>query len=192
MVKDLVMMDMKHPGSGPKAPTGKYAVILSVGDDKYESEIQILKDPRWEVGDQDLMANFRLARDIADMISKSQRQLESLRGVRKQLTVWRNRLDPFEDNMAMARADSIINQAKEVEDLIYQDEIEVSQDEINYQRLFTNHIVRLYRVVIDQDNRPSQGELERWEDLKSDYEAFEKNYEAFLRQEMPVIDVLSR
>ncbi|NND33169.1 MAG: glycosyl hydrolase, partial [Saprospiraceae bacterium] len=192
LVKDLVMMDMKHPGTGPKAPTGKYAVNLTVGEKELGSEIQVFRDPRWEVTDPDLRENFILASEIAELITKSQEQLETLRGVRNQLSVWTSRLDPVDNKSTITAVDSIIKEAKALEDQIYQDQIEVSQDEINYRRLFTNHIIRLYRVVIDQDNRPSQGELERWEDLKKNYEAFAIKYNAFLERDMPTINVLSR
>jgi hypothetical protein len=138
------------------------------------------------------MENFRLADEIANLITKSQKQLSTLRGIRKQLKTWVEFLDQGADSTAIKQATKIIEQAKELEDSIYQDQIETSQDEINYRRLLTNHLIRLYRVVIDQNNRPSQGELERWVDLKKDYENFEMNYQNFLQQEMPAINVMSR
>jgi photosystem II stability/assembly factor-like uncharacterized protein len=192
LVKDLVMMDMRYPGQGPKAPAGKYAVNLTVGKVIVNTEIQILPDPRWEVTNEDLLENYRLANEIGALISKSQEQIKNLRGIRKQLDVWLAHLDNDADTSKIEKVKAVITQSENLENSIFQNQIETSQDEINYRRLLTNHLIRLYRVVIDQNDKPSQGELERWEDLKKDYAQFEAKYEDFIAQDMPTISVLSR
>ena len=68
--------------------------------------------------------------------------------------------------------------------MIYQRKIEVSQDEINYPRKYTNHIIRLYRLLTKQDTGPTQGTSERWEDLKIAFKPFVKTYATFIDEDM--------
>ena len=183
MVEDLVMMDMRHPGQGVTAPPGIYQIELKVGETVLKTEVEILKDPRWEVSQEDLINNYNLGNQIAALITKSQQQLSNLRKIEKQSKSLADRLEEEQKELSEA-AKKIATESKKLQDLIYQDKIESSQDEINYPRKFTNHLIRLYRVVIGQNHRPSQGELERWEDLQMDYGSFDKEYDLFIREEV--------
>jgi DNA repair exonuclease SbcCD ATPase subunit len=154
-----------------------------VGEDVFQAEAEILIDPRWEVSQEDLLRNYDVGNDIASLITKSQQQLLNLRKIEKQSKSLADRLQEEQKELSEA-AKKIATESKKLQDLIYQDKIESSQDEINYPRKFTNHLIRLYRVVIGQNNRPSQGELERWQDLQVDYGSFNSEYDRFIREEV--------
>ena len=51
----------------------------------------------------------------------------------------------------------IILSIKEIENNLYQDKIETSQDEINYPRKWTNHITHLYDRLTTDDQAPNEG-----------------------------------
>ena len=82
------------------------------------------------------------------------------------------------------KADELAAKLTAVEDSLFQNKIEVSQDEINYPRKFTNHIARLYQVVIDDHNQPTGGMLERYEDLKKEYETMIAPLEKILNEDL--------
>lgn len=187
LVKDLVMMDMRYPGQGPNAVPGNYKVELEVGTTTLSTTFKIKKDPRWKVTDEDLRQNFNLSIQISDLIDQSQRRISNLRGIRKQLKVLKEELgDDNPEYRSVKDSITAVNDlALLLEEKIYQHKIEVSQDEINYRRKWTNHIIRLYRVVIGQHNRPTQGELERWSDLQEQYKAFDREYKDLIDYKMP-------
>ncbi|MDW3652604.1 MAG: glycosyl hydrolase [Bacteroidia bacterium] len=186
LLEDLVMMDMRYPGSGQRAATGNYTVRIDFGGDIQEQSFRIKKDPRWEVSDEDLKANFSLAEEVKAVINQSQNRIRQMRKLRKQLDLL---LEEGKENKASPEIKTAATQLRknllDLEDMIYQRKVEVSQDEINYPRLFTNHIIRLYRVIIGQNARPSGGELERWADLKNQYRAFDIRYMDLVNRALP-------
>lgn len=186
LVPDLMMMDMRYPGEGPQAAPGTYTVRVRVGEQEFEETFTIRKDPRWEVSDRDLMANFKLAFEVAALLTKSQRQIQNLRSIREQIKQTNTILESRSEFPELQEAGrELSEQALLLEDMIYQRQIETSQDEINYPRKFTNHLIRLYRVVIGQNDEPSAGELERWTDLQKDYQPFEKAYKGLIESDLP-------
>lgn len=189
LVQDLVMMDMRYPGEGPKAPPGDYTVTLSVGDKVLTDDFSIAKDPRWEVSDRDLKANFHLAFEVAALLTESQRKIQNLRAIREQIRENNKLLDSREEFPELQEAGKTLSdRALELEDMIYQRMVESSQDEINYPRKFTNHLIRLYRVVISQNTQPSAGELERWTDLQKAYQPFAEAYQELLEEKLPAYE----
>lgn len=186
LLKDLVMMDMSYPGTGPQAPPGQYRAKLSIGGEVLTRDFKILKDPRWNVSDGDLLENFKLAGDVAALLTESQRKIQNLRSVREQIRQTNDILEEREESLDLQKTGTQLSErALELEDMIYQRQIETSQDEINYPRKFTNHLIRLYRVVIGQQDQPSAGELERWADLQEQYQPFAKAYEEFMTTALP-------
>ncbi len=184
IVKDLVMMDMRYPGQGPKAVPGTYRATLSSGAERKSVTFGLAKDPRWQVTNDDLKANLQLALAVRDLITRSQEQIMNLRGIRRQAGVLHERLSRPQKKRTGPAIQALIQQTKTLEEMIFQTKIETSQDEINYPRKLTNHLIRLYRVVISQNDRPSQGELERWADLQKAYEPFAQAYEDFLAEDL--------
>lgn len=186
LVKDLVMMDMRYPGLGPQAAPGQYTARLKVGDQEFAQKFTILKDPRWGVSERDLMANFKLAFDVAALLTESQQKIQNLRAIREQIQRTNALLTSREEFPDLQEAGKKLSErALELEDMIYQRQIETSQDEINYPRKFTNHLIRLYRVVISQNDQPSAGELERWTDLQRNYQPFTEAYSELIEKELP-------
>ena len=191
MVRDLVMMDMRYPGVGPDAPPGTYRVELEIDQEKLSQSFSIKKDPRWEVSNAALQANFVLGQEVSELITKSQQQIMNLRGIRKQIALVNENLKDKKSHHEIRDMGKKINRlSTKLEEMIYQSKIESSQDEINYPRKFTNHMIRLYRVVISQDHQPSAGELERWTDLQEEYKPFQKAYEAFVKEDLPRYEAL--
>ena len=82
----------------------------------------------------------------------------------------------------MSTSDKCKTCGKVLQDMIFQDKIKSSQDEINFERKFTNHLIRLYRVVLGQHGAPTKGELERWDDLQKAYLPFEEAYKQYVEK----------
>ena len=82
-------------------------------------------------------------------------------------------------------ADELDKKLTAVEDQIIQNKAESSQDNINYPRVFTNHIGRLYGVVVYAHHRPTGGALERYKDLKVEYAGIVADYKDVMENEVP-------
>lgn len=182
MVRNLVMMDMRYPGSGPTIPPGKYTLVVQQGDQLEQQDFEIKPDPNWSATQSDYNKQYALAKDVAGLIDKSQKQLQHLRDIRKKANMLAK--EKKVDSALKAELSKLGKKAKELEDMIFQDKIITSQDEINYERLFTNHLIRLYRVVLSQYGEPTAGEYERWQDLQLEYKPFETAYNAFITSEV--------
>ncbi len=143
LVKDLVMMDMRYPGQGPKVPPGTYEVNIQVGEKVYSDSFDLILDPAWETPGEDFSELYELSRDVAEIIEESQQRIMHLRKVTTVTNTLRQResMESYKTEM-----DSIVQTSKKLQDMIYQDKILSSQDEINYERKLTNHLIRLYRV----------------------------------------------
>ena len=61
---------------------------------------------------------------------------------------------------------------------------------INYERKFSNHIALLYGTVVAEHNRPTAGMLERYEDLKRDFEDLRRPYDQLMVTEFDEFNAL--
>jgi hypothetical protein len=171
MAENFVAMVFNSDAPGPTAVPGKYMAILNVNGNEERQSFSILPDPRWkDVTQEDYQAQFDLAVEMADLITRSQKQIKNIRSIREQVNnITKLAVLAGKGDGLTEAAEALSNKLTAVEDSLFQNKIEVSQDEINYPRRFTNHIARLYRVVIDDHHKPTGGMLERYQDLKNDY-----------------------
>lgn len=98
----------------PVAPSGRYAVRLTVGEDTYEQAFEIRIDPRVPATDADLRAQFELMVDIRDRASEVADALIEIRDLRGQLEAQRGELNQTEQ----AEADRLQQQLKEIQDVL--------------------------------------------------------------------------
>jgi hypothetical protein len=128
------------------------------------------------------VAQEKLALEMRDLISDSQRKIKNLRSLREQI----------EDAAGLAvkagHAAKIKDMATElgkglsaVEDEIVQNQAEASQDNFNYPRRFINHMARLYSVLIGDHHRPTGGVLEAYTDIKKVYEGISQRYDVAVK-----------
>ncbi|MEM1134640.1 MAG: glycosyl hydrolase [Bacteroidota bacterium] len=173
MVDNFVAMVFDSDAPGASAVPGKYQIKLSIGDWQQVETFDVKADPRWnDVTQADYQAQFDLAQEISQLITQSQKQVKNIRSIRKQINeiAHLSHLAGKGDEIKN-EADRLSTKLTAIEDELFQNKIEVSQDEINYPRKFTNHIARLYQVVIDDHHRPTAGMLERYNDLQKAYAA---------------------
>ncbi len=180
MVEEFVAMVFsagREPG--PKAIPGKYKIQLSVDDQVLEQDFLVLPDPRWnDITKEDYQEQFDMAQDLIHWIDESQDWLRKIRAIKTQVADIANRaVKAGHSEKISAQAKAIHDALTKVEQQLFQEKIETSQDEINYPRVFSNHIARLYRVVVDDDHRPTGGMKERYRDLQEHYKTIIKPLE---------------
>ena len=97
---------------GPHAAPGSYRVTLTVGDEEYNTALEIVKEAGVEASDADLQAQFDLLLSIRDKVSSTHKVVNQMRDVRAQLKGWRERLGGLES------AAGIIEMAKSLEEQV--------------------------------------------------------------------------
>ncbi len=186
MVDNFVAMVFsagREPGS--KAVPGTYEVELAVGEWSSTNSFEVLLDPRWEeITISGLREKFELEQDVIDLINKSQDLIRNIRSIRNQATdIAKRAVDAGHEAKLKSLADSLDKKLSSVEDRLVQNKIETTQDEINFTRVFSNHIARLYQVIAYEHNAPTGGMLERWEDLQKQFTSIEAEYKAVVNGE---------
>jgi len=184
LVEDFISMDMRTPAPGPRAVPGTYQARLQVGDWTQTQAFEIKPDPRWTtVKEEDYKAQLDESLALSDLITESHKRIKNLRAVREQLKNTAQLATKTGQSKDIQKlADDLSKKLTAVEDLLIQNKVEVSQDEINFERVFSNHLTRLYVVVRGDHNRPTGGALERFGDLKKEYSDIVRQYEEILRE----------
>ena len=185
--KDFISMYYSASrGNGPLAVPGTYTVELNVQGEVYSKPLEVRMDPRWKISAQDLEMQFNVSSEVVGLINESQEKLSEMRGIVSQITKFIS-LTEGKDYHSEVKdlGNSIIESIKNVENNLYQDKIETSQDEINYPRKWTNHITHLYDRLTTDDQAPNDGMLDRVKELKSDYEKYINPYQEIVSVDVP-------
>ena len=66
---------------------GTYQAVLRIENKKQEHHFKILKDPRMETSEEDYQAQFDLWMNIRDQLSETNRLLNQLRRIRREIHV---------------------------------------------------------------------------------------------------------
>lgn len=185
--KDFISMYYSASrGNGPLAVPGTYTVELNVQGKVYSKPLEVRMDPRWKISAQDLEMQFNVSSEVVGLINESQEKLSEMRGIVSQITKFIS-LTEGKDYHSEVKdlGNSIIESIKNVENNLYQNKIETSQDEINYPRKWTNHITHLYDRLTTDDQAPNDGMLDRVQELKSDYERYINPYQEIVSVDVP-------
>lgn len=193
LVKDIVTMVIRNPSPGPRAVPNNYQLRLTIGDWTETHPFELLSDPRWtDVLPADYQSQLELGIEIRDMITESHKRIKNMRSARKQvLSIADLAIKAGHNDSLKVAAERVDLQLSKVEDELV-NKAEASQDNINYRRVFSNHIGRLYSVVVNAHQRPTGGSLERYEDLKIEYQGIVKVYDAAVEELKNFQDLLTK
>ncbi len=185
LVEDFVSMVLRNPAEGPKIPPGNYTVRLTVGDSEVEKPLVVRVDPRWtEVSAADFQQQYAMGIDIANLIDEAHNLLKNIRAIRSQANDIAERATAAGYSKELKEAAAELDKKlTEVEDLIIQNKVETSQDAINYPRKFSNHVGRLYSVLVYADGKPTGGVIERYEDVKKEYTIIKTKFNLLMANE---------
>ena len=194
MVENFVAMDFSHDNvPGSKAVPGNYQIKLSVGDWSENAELIIKPDPRWpDVTISDYQAKFDLEQQVISLIEESQGVIRSIRSIREQANNLAGLAEKAQLSSSLRKsAEELDEKLSEIEATLIQNKILTTQDEINFPRVFSNHIVRLFRVIVNEHNKPTGGMLERFEDLKNQFAKLKEPYNNLLSNDLLTFNKLA-
>jgi photosystem II stability/assembly factor-like uncharacterized protein len=184
--KDFVSMYYSARGGyGPEAVPGKYSIEMKVNDELYTKPFIVKVDPRWNVPQNELVKQFEIANEVINMIEESQEKLKEMRNISGQIRNYIKLTDGKDyHNQVKKDGEEILEKIKSIEENLYQEKIETSQDEINYARKWTNHITHLYDRITTDNQEPNDGMINRVEELRLDYERYIMPYNDIINMDL--------
>jgi hypothetical protein len=157
---------------GPRVPPGTYRARLSLGDWSETRSFTVEKDPRITTTQVEFDLQYALAKKIWEAISETHRTLGTIRDVREQVRELHERLkkvgkgDGLED-----LAERVTENLTAVEEALHQTKAEAGQDVLNFPPMLDNQLLGLFGAVDGADARPTDGAVERYDDLRAELDA---------------------
>lgn len=145
---------------GPRAVPGTYKVTVTLGEgdeaNVFESEFDLLKDPRASASQEDLQAQFDFQIEVRDKLTETHRGIQKIRDLTSQLGSFKKRIAKKEDYKELAQqAQKLIDEMSVIEKELYQTQNQSPQDPLNYPIKLNNRLSALVGVVASGDNPPT-------------------------------------
>ncbi len=167
---ELLYVDDESSGLGrmtsgsitAKVVPGTYQVTLSVGDVTQTQQFKVTPDPRLNVSQEDLEAQYDLKVALIDKLSDIQQGLNSLHTVRNQVEEWVARADNAD---VTAAGEAVTEKLDEIElELMAQDDggLQLGKNGLR------EKIGTLARMIDESDHAPTQQSEELYANLSED------------------------
>ena len=178
---------------GPAVPPGTYTARLTVGDDRRETRFEIRKDPRLEVTQDDLEAQFALAMKIHQKLSETHATINAIRDLKGQLDLWIARArEQGGQTRVVNAATSLRRKASAVEEALVQVKAKSRQDTLNYPAKLNAKLASLLGSVGGSDYAPTQGMRDVFADLSRRVDAQIAKWNAIAETDVRAFDRLVR
>lgn len=172
------------PARGARALPGVYQAKLTSGDWSQTQSFEVRLNPNLEVSEADLKAQASLVEQIGERLEAVFKGVKKIRAVRAQVQDIEKRMKDAErtDSEVVEAGKNLLEQLRQVEEKLTQPKSRSGQDPLNFPPMLDNQWVALYRYVSEADARPTQGAVERFEDLKNQTEPLLKQLDEKLSE----------
>jgi hypothetical protein len=82
----------------------------------------------------------------------------------------------------------VLSDLEALEAELIQTKSESGQDPINYPPMLDDQIAYLYSIVNGQDDRPTEGAYQRYEDVKKAYEVHHQAFQQLCAEQLPKLN----
>lgn len=133
------------------APPGEYEIRMTIGGDVQTTKLRLLRDPRAECTDEDLVKQTQLGLQIRDRVDEANNAVLRVRDLRTKLEATAKEQPKLKERIAR-----LIENLTKVEEEIYQTKMKSGQDPLNYPIKLNNRIAALLGVVLGTEAAPTQ------------------------------------
>ena len=204
---NTVRWNMRYPGAkdfdgrifwaaglnGPMAVPGNYKAVLRVGDTESEQEFTILKDPRSESSQADLIAQFNFVNEINEKVSEAHETIIEIRDVRGQMKNLKERMGHDERMKGViAKAEEIDSVMTEIENELYQTKNRSGQDPLNFPIKLTNKLAHVGSINSRGNFPPTEQSIEVKNELTERIDTQLTRYEQVKNEDMPELNRMVR
>jgi photosystem II stability/assembly factor-like uncharacterized protein len=178
---------------GPEALPGSYQVRLTVNGKPYTAPLEIVRDPRLKVTQQDLEKQFDLLLKIRERVTQAHETVNQIREIRGQITALNQRLENQPQAKAVADGGKQLDKKiTEVEEVLIQTKARSGQDVLNYPIRLNNYLVALGGVVDSADSAPTQASYDVFAMLSQQLDEQLAKWKQILNTEIPAFNELVR
>jgi hypothetical protein len=132
--------------------TGDYVLELTVGDTTQVECFNISADPRVNVSQADMDAQFQLWKEIRDKVDETHQGINRLRKIRKQLDIWG---EQAADNAQItSAAKAIAEKLTAIEDELIQTKAATAGDRLRMPSKLNTRLIGLISIVSAADAKP--------------------------------------
>jgi photosystem II stability/assembly factor-like uncharacterized protein len=143
--------------TGPKAVPGNYKARFTVNDKPFETEFEILKDPRSTGTVSDMKEQFDFLLSVRDKLSETHKAIKKIRSTRDQINRVTESLkgkENMKDVTDMAKA--VNDGMKKIEEALYQTKNKSNQDPLNFPIRLNNKLACLSSEADGSDYKPTE------------------------------------
>jgi photosystem II stability/assembly factor-like uncharacterized protein len=188
-------LDAGTPDVGPLALPGPYTLRLTVDGVAQTAPIKVLPDPRVQLSEADLRAQFAVALSIRDEISRLTRAVRQLRAVKQQL-VSRNELlrGQASAEPLIKGSTALISRLDDIESKMHNPKAEVVYDILAFRggaQLYSR-LSSLYDSATSTDGAPTQGVRELFAEQKKELDERETDLKRLFEDDLGTLNALAK
>ena len=157
-----------RPQLGPIAPPGEYIIELTINNKMYETSIDLIKDPRIDVSDDDINVQFNFAMEIRNQTDLANRSVIEIRNMKVHL----DSIISKKSSSSSAKIKKLKSKLETIESSIYQVKNQSGQDPLNFPIRVNNRLAYLRKSVESGDGLPTKGSREVFELLKDELSGY--------------------
>ena len=175
--------------AGPRAVPGTYKVKLTVGKQSQEQTFEILKDPRADVTDAELAAQFNFVREVQDKINETHQTILDIRSMRQQMNHFRSlwKEDPAMKPL-MDKADEMEKKISIIENELYQTKNRSGQDPLNFPIKLNNKLASVGAAVNQGNYGPTRQAQQVKEELSGKIDEQLQKYQQVISTDLPALN----
>jgi small-conductance mechanosensitive channel len=154
--------------AGPVAPPGTYRVELTTGARRAAAAFEVRADPRLDVAQADIEAQFALLLRIRDKLSETHDAINQMRSVQRQVEEWRRRAAGHPQAAAVEEAARRVTEPlTAIEQELIERRVEADGDMIHFPARLNARLAALTSAVAMAEARPTRQAVEVFEDLSA-------------------------
>jgi hypothetical protein len=164
-------------GQGPRMAPGIYTVKASMGSWSQTQTFHLGADPRYQpaMTDAEGAAQLKMAREVGGWVKSLYDNLAKIRDAKQQAK------DIAEKTPSMAASvKTLTDKLVAVEGDMTQLQGEAGQDALNFPGRLDNQLTALYGGIVGTERKPGTAVLERYADLKPEYDKISARWTAAL------------
>ena len=188
--------DLRYPGAtvfegmvlwgaraeqGPLAVPGKYQVRVSANGAAGTQPFTVILDPREHVTQADLEAQFKLACQARDEVSKADEMVIQIRKISKDL---KDRADQAKEENITSAGAALRDRLSTIEEELYQVRNRANEDPLNFPIKLNNIIAALARSIETGDNPPTDQDYEVFHVLTQRLNAVQTKYNQVIQKDL--------
>jgi len=176
-----------RPQLGPIAPPGEYTVTMTVDGQTQSKTVQLKSDPRFDIPDAQIQAQFAFAMEIRDALDAANKGVIRIRHLKSQL------VEQLGDEPAkrLARASNdFVAKLSAVEGELYQVKNVSPQDPLNFPIKLNNRLAYLQKSTESGDGLPTQGQRDVFALLQGELDELLTSLDDTIAADLPKVNAL--